>query len=393
MELTDRSTILLTCAKGLSDWVVKEVEELGYAVKEQRDNGVEVVGDWFDVMNLNLELRTALGVLYLAHEFKALKPKDYYKGVKSIAWEEIIAPQEYVSIVSRADTPEIDNTMYVNQLTKDAIVDRMTDCVGERPDSGSSRDNIVVSAFWMDSRCWIYLNTSGNKLADRGYRKIPFKAPLQESLAAAVLMATGYDGSQPLVLPMCGSGTFAIEAALIALRRRTGLLRSNYSFMHLKNYDKESWKDARLEAQKKGKKSLSKPIIATDIDQDAIDAAIKNATTAGVDHLIDFSVCDFAKTHLPDADNGIVLMNPEYGERLGDCKRLESTYSRIGDFFKKFCSGYSGYVFTGNMNLAKYIGLQTSRRIPFRNAQIECRLLKYEIYKGSRKAKYADKSK
>ena len=388
MELTDRSKILVTCARGLGDWVAKEVEGLGYTVSIKRNNGVEIEGDWFDVMKLNLELRTALAVLYLFHEFKAKKPKEYYKKVYSLPWEKLISPDEFISIVSRADTPTIDNTMYVGQLTKDAIVDRIAEKTGSRPNSGPKRDNVVINTFWMGDRCWIYLNTSGNKLADRGYRKMPFKAPLQESLAAAVLMASEYDGSQPLVLPMCGSGTFAIEAALIALGRRVGLLRNNFSFMHLLNYDKDSWKDTRLEALKKGTKKLSAPIIATDIDKEAIEASINNATTAGVEHLIDFSVCDFAKTPIPETDNGIILMNPEYGERLGDVKKLEKTYKRIGDFFKNDCRGYSGYVFTGNLNLAKHIGLRTSRRFIFQNATIECRLLKYEIYKGSRKSKY-----
>ncbi len=388
MNLTDRSKILITCAKGLGDWVANELEDLGYEVLIKRSNGVEIEGDWLDVMRLNLELRTALAVLYLFHEFNASRPKDYYKTVNSLPWEELISPSEYISIVSRADTPTINNTMYVGQLTKDAIVDRIVDKTGSRPNSGPKRDNIVINVFWMGQRCWLYLNTSGNKLADRGYRKMPFKAPLQETLAAAILIASGYDGSQPLVLPMCGSGTLAIEAALIALKRRVGLLRNNFSFMHLLNYDKETWKDIRLEALKKGAKKLVAPIIATDIDEGAIEASVNNATTAGVAHLIDFSVCDFAKTSIPKVNNGIILMNPEYGERLGDVKELEKTYRRIGDFFKNSCRGYSGYVFTGNLKLAKHIGLRTSKRFIFQNAKIECRLLKYEIYEGSRKSKY-----
>ena len=388
MNLTDRRKILITCAKGLGDWVANELEDLGYEVLIKRSNGVEIEGDWLDVMRLNLELRTALAVLYLFHEFNASRPKDYYKTVNSLPWEELISPSEYISIVSRADTPTINNTMYVGQLTKDAIVDRIVDKTGSRPNSGPKRDNIVINVFWMGQRCWLYLNTSGNKLADRGYRKMPFKAPLQETLAAAILIASGYDGSQPLVLPMCGSGTLAIEAALIALKRRVGLLRNNFSFMHLLNYDKETWKDIRLEALKKGAKKLVAPIIATDIDEGAIEASVNNATTAGVAHLIDFSVCDFAKTSIPKVNNGIILMNPEYGERLGDVKELEKTYRRIGDFFKNSCRGYSGYVFTGNLKLAKHIGLRTSKRFIFQNAKIECRLLKYEIYEGSRKSKY-----
>ena len=200
-------------------------------------------------------------------------------------------------------------------------------------------------------------------------------------------MATGYDGSEPLICPMCGSGTLAIEAALIASRRAPGLLRSNYGFMHLKYFDEPKWRQMRSEALKKSKarggKAGFKParIIATDIDAEAVEAARKNAMTAGVSHLIDFNVCDFAETVMPPGP-GIIVMNPEYGLRMGEIQKLNDTYKRIGDFFKQKCAGYTGYIFTGNPALSKKVGLRTSRRVEFYNANIECRLLKYELYSG-----------
>ena len=207
---------------------------------------------------------------------------------------------------------------------------------------------------------------------------------------AAIIMATGYDGSTPLICPMCGSGTLAIEAALIASRRVPGLLRNNYGFMHMKYFDETTWQQMRTSALKKSKirggKAGFKPatIIATDIDHAAVDAAYKNAVTAGVSHLIDFDVCDFADTVMPAAP-GIVVMNPEYGQRMGEIEKLKNTYKRIGDFFKQKCAGYTGYIFTGNPELAKKIGLRTSRRFEFYNANIESRLLKYELYTGTKK--------
>jgi putative N6-adenine-specific DNA methylase len=239
-----------------------------------------------------------------------------------------------------------------------------------------------VQFYWKENFCRLYLNTSGQKLSDRGYRKMPHKAPLRESLAAAIIMATGYDGGVPLVCPMCGSGTLAIEAALMASRRAPGLLRSNYGFMHLKYFDRQKWRQMRTDALKKNKtrggKAISKPvrIIATDIDSDAVEAARKNAMTAGVSHLIDFDICDFAETVIPP-EPGIIVMNPEYGMRLGEIEKLKNTYKRIGDFLKQKCAGYTGYIFTGNPVLSKNVGLRTSRRIEFYNGNIECRLLKY----------------
>jgi putative N6-adenine-specific DNA methylase len=385
-----KSTILITCSTGLVDYVRREVEDLGYQSGTCHKTGLEVKGDLCDTMRLNLYLRTAHNVLFLLKQFKCNGPEELYRNTRNLSWEKIISPQEYVSVVGKVNTEFVGNSMYANLKVKDAIVDRIADKTGSRPDSGKDKNNVIVQFYWKDDHCWLYLNTSGQKLSDRGYRKIPHKAPLRESLAAAIITATGYDGSEPLVCPMCGSGTLAIEAALIANRRPPGLLRSNYGFMHVMYFDEPGWRQMRSEALKKSKmrggKADSKParIIATDIDTEAVEAARKNAMTAGVSHLIDFDVCDFSDTVIPPGE-GAVVMNPEYGLRLGEIEKLQSTYKRIGDFFKQKCSGYTGYIFTGNPVLAKKVGLRTSRRFEFFNANIECRLLKYELYSGTKK--------
>jgi len=154
--------------------------------------------------------------------------------------------------------------------------------------------------------------------------------------------------------------------------------------MHIKGYDEEAWNGYRRLARLQVKKSPEFKIIASDLNKNAIWSAKENAKTAGVDHLIDFELCDFRETPLPEAP-GIVMMNPEYGERLGADKDLEELYASIGDFFKKRCGGYTGIIFTGNLDLAKRIGLRTSLKIPFYNARIECRLLKYELYQGTKR--------
>lgn len=212
----------------------------------------------------------------------------------------------------------------------------------------------------------------------------PFKAPMQETLAAAVILATGWRGDGHLINPMCGSGTLAIEAALIALGRAPGLLRGNYSFMHLKGFDETSWKVLRKKMRASSKDRFHGEIIATDISSLAIEAAKKNATTAGVERLIAFEVCDYSKTPIPEG-GGVVMLNPEYGERMGEVETLKETYRDIGDFFKKRCKGYRGYLFTGNFDLAKKVGLRAKKRTPFFNGPIECRLLEYDLYEGSRR--------
>jgi putative N6-adenine-specific DNA methylase len=270
---------------------------------------------------------------------------------------------------------------------KDAIVDRIRGKCGRRPDSGPDKNSVVVHLYWKEDRCSVYFDTSGIALSMRGYRKIPMTAPMQETLAAAVIMATGWNGKSNFVNPMCGSGTLVIEAALIALGKAPGLLRSNYGFMHLRGFDKSLWSELRMKTKKMTKRVLSHKIIATDKSREAVEAARKNAATAGVEHLIDFSVCDYAMAEPPDG-GGIVVLNPEYGERMGKVRELEDVYRGIGDFFKQKCGGYTGYIFTGNLDLAKKVGLRAKRRIPFFSSSIECRLLEYELYKGSRKQKF-----
>jgi len=388
MDMKKISTVLVTCSSGLAPYLQAELEALGFKIVSSHDTGVEIKASLADTMHLNLKLRTAYNVLYLLKEFKCADPHQLYKNVSQLPWENIIPPDEYLTVISRVNTMSIDNSMFPSMKTKDAIVDRIMQKTGSRPDSGSARDNVVLGLYWRDTQCRLYLNTSGRKLSDRTYRKMPHKAPLREALAAGIIMETAYNGAVPLVLPMCGSGTLAIEAALIAAHRPPGLLRGNFGFMHLKDFDTSAWQRLRKEVLASGKKLLKNktiaPIIATDIDPEAINAALKNAKTAGVDHLIKFDVCDFADTDVPDGP-GIIVLNPEYGRRLGSNDQLAGTYEKIGDFFKQKCPEYTGYVFTGNLDLAKKVGLRVSRRLPFFNGDIECRLLKYELYPGSRK--------
>ncbi len=376
--------MLITCAPSLSEWLRKELETLGHKVLLVRKTGIEIEGTLADSMRLNLWLHTAFAVLFLLDEFECRDAEALYRSAVRLPWESVIPPDEYISIVSYVDNPSINNSMFPNLKLKDAIVDRIMRKEHRRPDSGPERTNIVINLYWKDDRAWLYLNTSGNKLSDRGYRRIPHKAPMQETLAAAVMMATGYTGNVSLVAPMCGSGTLAIEAALLAQNRAPGLLRDNFGFMHVKGFNDEAWKDVRRVAMKAGEKKRNPRIIATDIDPKAVEAARKNAANAGIDHLIEFGVCDFAETPLPPAPF-VVVMNPEYGKRMGEISQLEKVYERIGDFFKQKCQGQTCYVFTGNLDLAKKVHLTPSRKIPFFNADIDCRLLKYEMYAGTRR--------
>jgi putative N6-adenine-specific DNA methylase len=211
-----------------------------------------------------------------------------------------------------------------------------------------------------------------------------------EDLAAATLLAADWRGAGPFVNPMCGSGTLAIEAAMMASKRYPGLQRHRFALQYVKGFD-QSLLEKELEIlQSEIDDSLVPPMIATDRSREALRAAGQNAKIAGVEHLIRFKACDFADTPLPEEENGLIIFNPEYGQRLGEMSDLEVTYKRIGDFLKQAGEGYTGYIFTGNLDLAKKIGLKTSLKIPFFNGKLDCRLLKFELYKGSRRQRETD---
>lgn len=388
---TTPSRIVITCNKRLTPYLEKEVVALGFTPDRTFATGVELTGTVNDCIRLNLNLRCASQVHYSLKEFTANKPDDVYQMLSGMPWEDLLIDKGYFSVTSNVDHFTVNNNLFVNVRVKDAIVDRIRKKTGERPDSGPLLDHAVIHLFWREERAEVFLDTSGETLAKHGYRKIPGKAPMLEALAAGTIMATKWDRRSPFVNPMCGSSTLAIEAALLATNRSPGLYRTNYSFMHVKGFDENVYADEfrKLEDQVTPAEGLQ--IVATDISDDAINISKVNAARAGVESLIRFAVCDFEKTEIPEG-GGVIYFNPEYGERLGEVQELEQTYARIGDFLKKKCQGYTGYIFTGNLELAKKIGLKASRRIEFYTAKLDCRLLEYELYSGTKRVKSEESS-
>ncbi len=376
--------IIITCNKRLSAYLQQEVEDLGFKPTRVFQTGIELLGTVTDCIALNLNLRCASQVLYLIKSFTADDPQQLYDELVKIEWEKLIDFAGYFSVSSNVNNEHILTPLYANVKVKDAIADRIKSIKGIRPNSGAEANKTLVHLYWQDSEADIFLDTSGETLAKHSYRKIPGKAPMLEALAASTIMATRWDKKSTFINPMCGSGTLAIEAALLATDKCPGLFRMNYGFMHIMGYDETVFFTERRKLKDKARKETGFKIIATDISEDAVDIAQKNAKTAGVDHLIDFSVCDFADTPVPE-EPGVVMFNPEYGERLGVHTKLEATYKRIGDFMKKDCLGYRGYVFTGNPDLAKKIGLHAARKIEFYNGKLDCRLFEYELYTGSKR--------
>jgi len=376
--------IIVTCLPALAPILANEIKALGFKVINVDQKSVETSGSLEDTYQLNYCLRTASKVLYQIATFTAIHPNHLYKNIKKIEWENWISEYGYFSVDSFVRNQYIRDHRFANLKVKDAIVDRFSGLFDKRPYTGSERDKVVLYLHWIDRNAAIYLDTSGETLARHGYRMATSKAPMQESLAAACILQTGWSGNAHFINPMCGSGTLAIEAALMAAGKYPGDLRHDYSLKHVKPFDKSLYSNV-LPKQSPIPKQLSFRIVAGDIDKRALHSAKQNAHKAGVGHLITFVHKDFRAMDIPDGA-GIVMMNPEYGERMGSEKDLESLYSDIGHFFKQKCQGKQGYVFTGNMEAAKRIGLRTTSRTIFYNGKIECRLLAYDIYAGSKKS-------
>jgi putative N6-adenine-specific DNA methylase len=377
--------IIITCHKWLAPALQKEITELGFPVVRVFPTGVELAGTLTDCIRLNLNLRCASQVMYSLKTFTCNDPDELYRQLVMLPWETWIDAGGYFSVTSNVFHPTIQTNLFANLRVKDAVVDRMREKTGKRPSTGAELSGAVVYLFWKQEEAEIFLDTSGETLAKHGYRKLPGKAPMLEALAAATILSTRWDRQSPFINPMCGSGTLAIEAALIASNRRPGLLRTNYAFMHFLGYDANVYTAERKKLETQVKDISGLCIIASDRSELAITTSKTNALAAGVGDMIQFETGDFEKTTVPQNTPGVIMFNPEYGERLGDEIELNATYARMGDFLKNQCRGYTGYVFTGNLDLAKKIRLKPSRRIEFFNATIDCRLLEYEMYSGTRR--------
>ncbi len=382
-DFNRKGTVSITCPLGISHWLEKEIKSHAFTPFQSRETGLELKATLNECIYLNYWLRTAHRIHYLVDEKPIKNVDELYKWIHSLSWQEWIHEDGYFSVTSRVDHASVNNTQIANLTVKDAIADKMRKLKGTRPDSGSDLRQAVLFLYWDQNIARIFIDTSGESLSRRGYRSESVMAPMQETLAAAILMATGWKPGKHLINPMAGSGTIIIEAALMAQNRPPAGLRNNFGFMYIPGFDRDHYLDIRSRAKEKSLSFTQARLIASDSDKRAIHAARKNALTAGVDHQIEFETCDFKKTSIPDGD-GDVVINPPYGKRLEEEKKLKVLYSEMGDFFKQRCSGKTGYIFTGNFNLAKKVGLRSSERIPFFNSTIECRLIRYELYSGSR---------
>lgn len=374
-----KMSFFATAAKGVEEVLADEMRNLGIAEPIVEKGGVRFAGDMDACYRANLWLRTAQRILMPVAEFPCDSPERLYEGVRSIPWTRHLTPDMTLAVSCHLRDSAITHSGFAALKTKDAIVDTIRDCCGRRPNVDTVDPQLLVNVHLVRNRCTVSLDTSGTSLDKRGYRLDTKEAPLRETLAAALLDLSGWDGASPLVDPMCGSGTIPIEAALKASRRPPGLLRSGFGFLRWPGYDDSLWQSLVREAREQSLQTVHQPIFGSDASSGAVHNARRNAVRADVGSFVTFSNRDIGDIS-PPSSPGIVLCNPPYGVRLGDEEALKPLYKKIGDVLKRRFSGYTAFLLVGNAALVPSIGLRASRRIVLFNGPIECRLLRYELY-------------
>jgi len=368
---------------GLEETVADELRNIGATNIAIGNRAVTFDGNREVMYVANLALRCATRILRPIAGGKVPDEKRLYSLVRQIRWSDHLSPRQTLAVDAVTNQSSINHSQYAAQTVKDAIVDQMRERFNMRPSVDLDRPDLRINLHINNDNATIALDTSGDPLTRRGYRTEAGEAPLSECLAAGILTLTGYDGSQLLVDGMCGSGTIPIEAALIALNRAPNRDRKHFGFMSFPDYDAALLRTVRGRLRKAELVTPTNDIVGRDIDSRVVSIARANCDRAGVSPFVDIRKADFFRVEPPPRE-GMLVMNPPYGERI-DVADAGKFYRQIGDTLKQQYEGYTAFLFTGNLKAAKQIGLRTSRRIELYNGPLECRLLRFELYAGSRK--------
>jgi putative N6-adenine-specific DNA methylase len=368
-----------TTSRGLEDVLAKEIRALGGREARTVAGGVSFTGDTALGYRANLWLRTANRVLLHLSDFHAPTPAALYEGVAAIPWPEIFPVRKTIAVDATVRDGGVTHSHFAALKAKDAVVDRFRESQGVRPDVDPLSPNIRINVRIVRDACTLSLDLSGESLNRRGYRADPEEASLRETLAAGMVLLTGWEGRTPLVDPVCGAGTIPIEAALFATNTAPGLRRRGFAFQHLSDYDDGLWNSLVAEAKDKMHSVASSRIEGSDISPEAIRNARRNGKRAGVSGVVSLHSRD-VKEVSPSGPPGIILCNPPYGVRIQASHESETFYRALGEVFKKRCVGWTAYVLSGDPDATRHIGLKASRKFPLMNGPIDCRLLKYELY-------------
>lgn len=373
------------CPRGLETVLCEELSAIGANDVKALDGGASFSGSREIAYKANLESRIASRILWKILECRYENENDIYRESASLPWDKWFSPDLTIKVALTATKSRLRSLDFATLRIKDALCDKFRQVFGKRPSVDTVSPDIRIHAYLTADSFSLYIDTSGEALFKRGLRHSTGEAPLRENLAAGILHLSGWKPGIPLLDPMCGSGTFLIEAAQMSLSIAPGARRS-FAFEKLDNFDRPAWEAIRNTSLALQKSVSRLPIFGSDILGRAIETARKNLIEAGLEHAIELKQVNFLELSAPMPD-GIIVTNPPYGIRIGEEEELAALYPLIGDTLKQKFAGWTAYIFTADMRLPKLIRLGTSRRTPLYNGALECRLFEYRIVAGGMRKK------
>jgi len=371
--------LFVTCAPGVEPYLDAELEALRISKRERQVGGVSFEGGWRDIWRANLELRTAIRVLSRVGRFQARDADELYRGAMKVDWSRFLGPESTIAVRGQTRDSALDHTLFVAQRVKDAVCDQERERTGQRPSVDKSSPTLRIHAHIFRDRCTLSVDTSGDSLHRRGWREIQGRAPLSESLAAALLMASGWDKRQPLLDPFCGSGTFLVEGAWMAMDRAPGLDRS-FAFEGWPEHDPGSFSALREELRARVKPIGKRVIWGADLDGEVVEAAKHNIERAGLGESVQIERADARSFSPRHGWNAQVLTNPPFGERVSDERKLVKVYEGFGEALREHAGGFRLSLLSGNPNLARCTGLPNPTEwMDIKNGALDCRLLSWQL--------------
>ena len=379
--MTEIQKFFAPCPRGLEPVLAGELAELGAQEIAKADGGVGFSGPMTVAYAANLHSRIASRLLWQIGSGAYRSEEDIYRGINVLDWPQWFDGALTIRVNVSAIRSPLESLDFITLRIKDAVCDSFRLHTGKRPNVDTAQPDVRIHAFLETDRFTLYLDTSGEPLFKRGARKSGGQAPLRENLAAGILKLCGWTPDVPLLDPMCGSGTFLIEALQIARGIAPGL-RREFAFEKLHNFDAAAWHGIKAAAEARQAPNAAAAIFGSDLYGDALKLARLNLEAAGLADGVNLKQANFLELSAPAAE-GVLVTNPPYGVRLGEQKQLEVFYPQIGDVLKRKFAGWRAYLFTADLRLPKLIGLAPSRRTPLYNGALECRLYEFKMVSGA----------
>lgn len=377
--------LLAKSPAGLEEVLAKELQDLGATNVVILNRAVSFDGDKKLLYTANYRCRTALRILLPIAHFSIETEQDLYTGIKAIRWEDYLGVENTIAINSVVTTSLFTHSHFVSLRAKDAIVDRFREKTSERPSIDIENPDFRINLHIYKDEVDVSFDSSGASLHKRGYHVMNAEAPINEVLAAGMILLSGWDGQSNFVDPMCGSGTLLIEAAMIAMNIPAGQFREEYNFMKWKDFDKDLWEDVQNEALEQ-QRTFEYELIGSDISEQNLKTAVANLRQAGLTKEIQLKVSAFQEM-IPPAGGGVMITNPPYGERI-EVEDITRLYQDLGDALKQNYKGYKAWVISSDLMALKKIGLKPMKKYILFNGQLECRYAGFDLYEGSKRGRY-----